>query len=271
MTQPNFRDVELLSAYLDGQLSQAETTRLETRLKSDPQLRAVFDDLSQPRALLRQLPARRAPRNFTLTPKMAGLKPPIPRAFPLFRFASALAAILFVFSFAVNLTVPAFSAMRAAAPMPAAFGKGGGGGADPTMEAAQLNQSEAASQAPAATEAPALIAPAAPMPTASAQDSAAITLTPEAPRTMAVMATPTPEAAAGTAPSGEAQNQVSPTLPNQPITPRDVQNAPQEMQRPPIPISIVIGLLVLAVLAGIAAFFIRWQAERKFSQAVKKK
>ena len=116
MTQPNFRDVEQLSAYLDGQLSQAESTRLETRLKTDPQLRTVFNDLSQSRALLRKLPARRAPRNFTLTPKMAGVKPPVPRAFPLFRFASALAAVLFFFSFTLNLTVPAFSAMRASAP-----------------------------------------------------------------------------------------------------------------------------------------------------------
>jgi anti-sigma factor RsiW len=257
MTQPNFRDVELLSAYLDGQLSQAETARLETRLKSDPQLRAVFDDLSQPRALLRQLPARRAPRNFTLTPKMAGLKPPVPRAFPLFRFASALAAILFIFSFAVNLTVPAFSAMRAAAPMPVAYGKGGGG-ADPTMEAAQLNQSEAASPAPAATEAPPMLAPAAPMPTSSVQDSA-LTPTPEAARTLASAETETPNPA-GAAPSDQGQNQVAPVE----------QPAPPEIQ-PPIPVSVLIGLLILAVLAGAAALFIRWQAERKFSQSVKRK
>src|SRR5512133_820146 len=124
MTQPNFRDVELLSAYLDGELSQADAARLETRLKSDLQLRTVFDDLSQSRSLLRKLPARRAPRNFTLTPKMAGIKPPVPRAFPFFRFASAVAAILFVFSFAVNLTVPILTSTSAGAPMPA-YGKGG--------------------------------------------------------------------------------------------------------------------------------------------------
>ncbi len=38
MNQPTFRDVEQLSAYLDGQLPPAEAARLETRLKTDPQL-----------------------------------------------------------------------------------------------------------------------------------------------------------------------------------------------------------------------------------------
>jgi hypothetical protein len=284
MTQPNFRDVELLSAYLDGELSQAESARLETRLKSDPQLRTIFDDISQSRSLLRRLPARRAPRNFTLTPKMAGIKPPVPRAFPIFRFASAVAAILFVFSFAVNLTAPILANTSASAPM--AYGKGGGGGADPTMEAAILATAmaegpaaaapvaPAPTEAPAATESPALMAPAAPMPTASAsaQDSSVLTPTPEAARTMASAETPTPEAAAGAAPSGEAQNQLAPTpgqaeIPAPPEQPIVASRGTQQ----PIPSVVLIGLLVLAVLAGIIASIIRWQADRKFAQAIKRK
>ena len=62
---------------------------------------------------------------------MAGVKPPVPRVFPVFRFASALAAILFFFGFAINLTSPVLSGMHAAAPM--AYGKGGG---EPAQEAA---------------------------------------------------------------------------------------------------------------------------------------
>ena len=81
MTTPSFRDVEQLSAYLDGQLSQAEKTRLETRLQSDPALAATLADLRQARSILRRTPRRRSPRNFTLTPKMAGIKPPVPRSF----------------------------------------------------------------------------------------------------------------------------------------------------------------------------------------------
>ena len=68
----NSRDLELLSSYLDGQLKPSESARLERRLASEPDLRSVLDDLRAARGLLRQLPVRKAPRNFTLTPKMVG-------------------------------------------------------------------------------------------------------------------------------------------------------------------------------------------------------
>ena len=120
MTQPlSFRDAEQLSAYLDNQSSQADRQRLDARLKNEPELRGLLAELSQARTLLRSLPARKAPRNFRLTPEMAGIRPPIPRAFPVFRFASALAAVLLFFAFAANLTFPALSALQAAAPAPA--------------------------------------------------------------------------------------------------------------------------------------------------------
>lgn len=106
MNAPSFRDVELLSTYLDGQLDPSDSARLETRLKADPELRAVLDDLRRSRGLLRKLPSRRAPRNFTLSPRMAGLKPPAPRAFGALRFATALATFLLVASVAVNALAP---------------------------------------------------------------------------------------------------------------------------------------------------------------------
>ena len=56
----NFRDVELLSAYLDGQLSPSDSIRLESRLASDQNLQAVMDDLRTARGLLRHLPQRRS-------------------------------------------------------------------------------------------------------------------------------------------------------------------------------------------------------------------
>jgi hypothetical protein len=52
--------------------------------------------------MLRQLPMRKAPRNFRLTPKMVGKNPPLPRAYPAFRFTSALATILLFLSFGLN-------------------------------------------------------------------------------------------------------------------------------------------------------------------------
>ncbi len=136
----NQRDLELLSSYLDGQLTPSDSTRLEARLKTDPQLASVLSDLRAARTLLRKLPQRRAPRNFTLTRKMVGQNPPMPRAYPIFRFATALATLLFVFSFGANSL-----ARQLAAP---AFGMGGGDASDQSMESF-------AAEAPPATEAPA--------------------------------------------------------------------------------------------------------------------
>ena len=47
MTTPSFGDVEQLSAFLDGQLAQAEKTRLEARIQSDPAFAAALADLRQ--------------------------------------------------------------------------------------------------------------------------------------------------------------------------------------------------------------------------------
>src|SRR5512142_1611304 len=121
----NFRDVELLSAYLDGQLNPSETSRLETRLSTDQNLRTALEELRGTRTLLRRLPQRRAPRSFRLTPKMAGIRPPEPRAYPAFRFATALAAFLFVAAVALNAFVP-FAASRMAPAAAPVYGMGGG-------------------------------------------------------------------------------------------------------------------------------------------------
>jgi hypothetical protein len=131
MTTPSFRDVEQLSAYLDGQLSQSEKTRLAIRIQSDPALAAMLEDLRQARAILRRTPQRRLPRNFTLTPKMAGIKPPIPRAVPALGWASAVAMVLFLLTLGTNLlgqfSSGAAAPMLSAAPMTSeGYGLGGG-------------------------------------------------------------------------------------------------------------------------------------------------
>jgi hypothetical protein len=97
------RDWEALSAYLDGQLSPNELTRLEKRLRLSADLRAALEDLRRTRALLRSQPRLKAPRNFTLTPEMVGRSAP-QRSFrrspsslyPTLSLASALAGLLFV-------------------------------------------------------------------------------------------------------------------------------------------------------------------------------
>jgi hypothetical protein len=103
MTTSSFRDAEQLSAYLDGQLSQVERSHLETRLKQEPELAILLGDLRNARLILHQTPTRRIPRNFTLDPHMARIRPPLPRLVPAFSWASAVAAFLFFITLGGNL------------------------------------------------------------------------------------------------------------------------------------------------------------------------
>src|SRR3990170_5186550 len=90
------RDLEVLSNYLDGQLTAGERARLEARLQTELELRAVLEQIRQTRAAVRNLPFLRAPRNYTLTPKMVGERKQSPRIYPVLRLASALASFLFI-------------------------------------------------------------------------------------------------------------------------------------------------------------------------------
>jgi len=122
MTTPSSRDLEQLSAYLDGQLSRSGRTRLELRIQSDPAFAGALEELRQTRALLRRTPHRRAPRNFTLTPRMAGIRPPVPRAVPMLSWASAVAMLFFIFTLGASLVgqLSFGAATSAAAPMASA-------------------------------------------------------------------------------------------------------------------------------------------------------
>jgi len=135
---PSFRDVEKLSAYLDGQLKPSEIASLEARLQSDPEFASILEDLRQARGILRQLPQRRAPRNFTLTPKMVGGKPPMPRTYPVFRLASVVATLLLFFTFATNFMAPRLT--QSASSVPYGIGGGGGGAAEPEFEMESATQ-----------------------------------------------------------------------------------------------------------------------------------
>lgn len=160
----NRRDLELLSSYLDGQLKPSDSARLETRLASDRDLRALLDELREARTLLRRLPVRKAPRNFTLTHKMVGSKPPMPRVYPTFRFVTALATLLLFFTVSVNFLAPQLSTPGSP------FGMGGGG-APEVFSAQDAPATESADAAEPVEEPPAELIP---MPTepASTQDSA---------------------------------------------------------------------------------------------------
>lgn len=150
------QDWQLLSAYLDGQLSDREKTRLEKRLSEQADLRTALDELRQTRALLRSVRMQRVPRNFTLTPAMVE-KPRrswLMNLVPVLNFASAAATVAVVVMLAVTLlpgrglpmqTAAQSTAAAESMPMSAAGSEptpvlqwnapgGMGGGADPLME-----------------------------------------------------------------------------------------------------------------------------------------
>lgn len=191
MKSPSFRDIEALSTYLDGQISPSERTRLEKRIQSDPALATALQELRQTRALLRRTPQRRAPRNFTLTPRMAGVRSPVPRLVPAFSWASAVAMLLFIITLGTSLV--GRLSFGPAAPMLAAAPSGGFGGGPPA----------AANQAPA-TAAP--LAPA-PAPLRKSDQTLQTTPTPEVSALSAPEATS--PAAAQNNPAPEAQQKTA--------------------------------------------------------------
>lgn len=60
------QDFDLLSAYLDGDLSDADRAALEARLAAEPELRRELEALRQTVALVRSLPVMKAPRSYAL-------------------------------------------------------------------------------------------------------------------------------------------------------------------------------------------------------------
>jgi hypothetical protein len=121
---------ELLSAYLDGELSEREEQRLEKQLSQDPALRAELRAMHRTVSLMRELPEVEAPQNFILSESMA--KRPVsvqesrrarpePRrrawAAPLLTAATTIVSLLFVVVLAGDLLLPAGGLVTAPAPM----------------------------------------------------------------------------------------------------------------------------------------------------------
>lgn len=90
------KDLERISAYLDGELSQKAASDLESRLKTDKSLSQVLEGLRKTRLLLHQAPKAKVPRNFTLTPEMISRRSSLGRLFGTMRLVSAMAMVMFV-------------------------------------------------------------------------------------------------------------------------------------------------------------------------------
>lgn len=101
------RDLETLSAYLDGEISRKDRERLEVRLRADEDLRDSLEQLRRTREVMRSSPSIRAPRNYYLTPEMVGRVDTTRRAYPILRLAAAFASVIFVLLLIGDLfTVP---------------------------------------------------------------------------------------------------------------------------------------------------------------------
>jgi len=250
MTQTSFRDIEQLSALLDEKLNPADTARLETRLASEPELRAVYDDLRHSRALLRRLPQRRAPRNFTLKPSAARVRPPLPRLFPTFRLASVLASLLLFFSLATNATLPRLAMMASEAPM-YAYGMGGG----PDVDERSMSGGGVLEE-----PAPLEMAPAAP----AEPDSPSVAVAAEE------EAVEEPIEKDGE-PFAMESLDMAELLVDEQIQPYQAEPRfePAATSRP-IPTWVVIPLALFAIISGGLAFFLHWQSERRWKITRKK-
>jgi hypothetical protein len=94
-SQLNRHEWLLLSAYLDGELSNREKRQVEEWLQNDPASRTALEGLRRTRQVLRHAPQKPVPHNFTLTPDMLR-KPLLPSFSRMFSYSAALAGILLV-------------------------------------------------------------------------------------------------------------------------------------------------------------------------------
>lgn len=263
----NFRDIELLSSYLDGQLSSSESARLEAWLSSNPELASVFNDLRAARGLLRQLPPRKAPRNFTLTRQMVGLKPPLPRSYSFFRFSTAFATVLLTLTFAAN----ALSGIPLAGNYAVGMGGGGGGAVESAPAPALAAEAPAPEEpygiggGPVATEDSATME----IPLIAAAATPDGTLALAAP---ALEMTPLPAVSADAAVTEAPNAKQMAAIPSEATPHPPLQNqleaeprSPEASQRQPlIPFIWQVALFLAILFSGLTAFLLRRAAIQKW-------
>lgn len=259
---------ELLSAYLDGELSPKEQARLEARLAADPDLRARLEALRRTVALVRHLPQVQAPRHFLLTPAMiaSAQSTPAPRRrwlAPALTFATATSALLCAVVLAGSLLrggatplgLPAVEGPRrvtveqtpeaeiaAEAPPEEAQEMPAG---QPTAEVL----AEAAREAPEGTPSPLAMAPSSPAPTPAAHDSRAFGGVTETAEMTGVLAA-----------SGEISPTVAAPLPSTPTPEPKEEGMPSVVPSPHWPL---VGGLALLTLGLTLATILAWLSRRR--------
>lgn len=153
------RDLEQLSAYLDGELSDRERAQLEARLEEEGRLRGALEELQGAVGFIRRLPQVRPPRNYTLTPQVVGQRETTWR-FPMLQFATAVAALLLVMVVGLDAVTsgagafPSAPAGQVAAPFEMEAAPTSAPMQEEAVEAPQAMQAEPEAEAGAADEGP---------------------------------------------------------------------------------------------------------------------
>lgn len=126
------RELEQLSAFLDGELNEVEQKQIESRLASEAELHEMYEGLRKTKLLFSRLRRVRAPRSFALTPEMVKVRKPKRPFFTSIRWATSVAAILLVVVFGAEYLLG--NILAASAPM----------AAEPVFESLEMDQDMAA-------------------------------------------------------------------------------------------------------------------------------
>jgi hypothetical protein len=125
------RELEQLSAFLDGELNETEQKQIESRLASEAELHEVYEGLRKTKLLFSRLRRVRAPRSFALTPEMVKVRKQKRPFFTGVRWATSAAAILLVVIFGAEQLFG--NMLAASAPM----------AAEPVFESLEMEQDTA--------------------------------------------------------------------------------------------------------------------------------
>ncbi|MHC1740651.1 MAG: anti-sigma factor [Anaerolineaceae bacterium] len=119
----SFQDHQLISAYLDNACTEKQRALIEKRLQKEPELLHALREFEHSRRLLKTLPVKRVPRNFTLSPSLVPVKPKRFLLAPILNFTAAAAALMLIVVFVGTQLFPGTAGApmmaKSAAPMAA--------------------------------------------------------------------------------------------------------------------------------------------------------
>jgi hypothetical protein len=104
-TQLSSGELRLLSAFLDDELSKKDQNRVEKLLRDHPAASSSLEELRYGKSVLKLLPIRKVPRNFTISAEEVS-RSQIPALAGVLRYASAVSAVLLVVVLAFDFIFP---------------------------------------------------------------------------------------------------------------------------------------------------------------------